>query len=606
MAAELEAKNSVSSTSSFLDRQGPPLALIGLCILCLLPGLFMGLYADDWFQVRERSLAEVVATFTGDWNAGARASGGFYRPLVRSTFHLDNMLYGLSAWGYHLTNGLLFSLILWAVYATGAFLYPAMRWHVIAIIAAILVLNPIKTEALYWVSGRTDLLAAGLVLWSWYWALRALHEGVLRRALYSLVFLVLGLLSKEVAIAGCLILPVTALLLGRPGAPNRALLILGPVLLGCIYMVLRSSFLGGLAGYSEAGEPQTMWSLLSNIGIMLSGIWWPWQAQGPAQFNLVFALPGLFVAFALAARVSFPRPAVAAAAAMAIALGPMMFITVSPVDGTRVLVLGLGFQAILLMILLLGIPYPRILRIPMIGVGGILALSLIPDQYNLAGQYIRAEKPNRESVEAMWSYVQAAPDGAVIVLPEAPREFERRILNPGEAPMMAMLTHWAARKGAGWKDASDLRVPRVALRLEEESRSLQIASVLQPWMEDPLLRLEHPKDSPIGGHWLRRVAVEDGGTTDTLSLPAAVYTVEIIADHNAPAPRVEAVQGDGAIWRGVGSFAIPRSDGTIWWIESPFLPDPGPYEVRWDLPSITDSLRLQSVRVGVYVKAEGS
>jgi len=119
----------------------------------------------------------------------------FYRPLVTLSFALDWKVWDGSPLGFHLTN-----LLLHLVCVTLVFLV-ARRWGARPVAATLACaafgLLPRLTEAVAWISGRTDLLAASFVL-----ASLAIHGPSSRRRWASAFLLLLGLLSKEAAVAG--------------------------------------------------------------------------------------------------------------------------------------------------------------------------------------------------------------------------------------------------------------------------------------------------------------------------------------------------------------------------------------------------------------------
>lgn len=80
------------------------------------------------------------------------------RPLRFASFAIDYTLYGEAWWGYHLTNALLHGLVaslLWLL-----LLRLGVTRQVSALCALLFVLHPVNTEAVAYLSGRRDLLAA--------------------------------------------------------------------------------------------------------------------------------------------------------------------------------------------------------------------------------------------------------------------------------------------------------------------------------------------------------------------------------------------------------------------------------------------------------------
>src|SRR5579871_3532991 len=116
----------------------------------------------------------------------------YYRPLTLFSQAIDWQLWHLNAAGFHLTNLLLHAANTALVYAVGRRLFDGAGAMVAALLFA---LHPASHEAVYWISGRFDLLATLFSLV----ALLLLTKS--RPAIYvaGLMCLFLALLSKESA-----------------------------------------------------------------------------------------------------------------------------------------------------------------------------------------------------------------------------------------------------------------------------------------------------------------------------------------------------------------------------------------------------------------------
>jgi tetratricopeptide (TPR) repeat protein len=130
-----------------------------------------------------------------------------WHPLTWVSLLLDYRLFGLAAWGYHLTNVLLHA-------ANGVFLFWALRimtkqlWPSAAV-AAVFALHPLRVESVAWVSERKDVLSSffgilALVAYAYY----ALNR-TWSRYLMVLFLFVLSLLAKPMLVT----LPFLLLLL---------------------------------------------------------------------------------------------------------------------------------------------------------------------------------------------------------------------------------------------------------------------------------------------------------------------------------------------------------------------------------------------------------
>lgn len=152
---------------------------------------------------------------------GSRA-GAYYRPVVMLSFAADRLLWGPSAAGYHLTNIACHTAVacLLLVLARQVGLGPAAALIGALVFAA----HPVQTEAVSYISGRTDPLCGFFVLLAvhaWRRAKRASDAF----ALASAAALLLALLSKEAAVFVPLVLLVPGV---HPATPApRPLLPIG-------------------------------------------------------------------------------------------------------------------------------------------------------------------------------------------------------------------------------------------------------------------------------------------------------------------------------------------------------------------------------------------
>ena len=187
-------------------------ALVALVYAPVLEGVFVW---DDHALietndvVQRGSLREIFSRpyWTASSLSDVRPS--YYRPITTLTLRADFAMAGTEAASFHVSN------LLMHLLATIAVVLVARRFGaspLLAVVAAgVWALHPRSTEAVAWVSGRTDVLAGGLALaalgfWPWYGesgndtASAPTRREQLRAALAGLALLA-GLLCKEVAVA---------------------------------------------------------------------------------------------------------------------------------------------------------------------------------------------------------------------------------------------------------------------------------------------------------------------------------------------------------------------------------------------------------------------
>jgi hypothetical protein len=137
----------------------------------------------------------------------AARTGAFYRPVVMLSFKLDGSLWGGWAGGFHLTNVVAHAAVAWLLRTLAL---AAGMGAGVALVAALLFLaHPVQSEAVAYISGRTDILCAFwllLALLAW----RRARRGADVFALATSAALALALLSKETAVLVPLVLLLPA------------------------------------------------------------------------------------------------------------------------------------------------------------------------------------------------------------------------------------------------------------------------------------------------------------------------------------------------------------------------------------------------------------
>lgn len=211
----------------------------------------------------------------------ALGAGAYYRPLVTLSYALDYQLHGANPAGFHLTN-LAFHLL------DVALLFVLARRRgangaLAGIVAATWGLLPRLSEAVAWISGRTDVLATAFVLS----ALIVFKPTSHGRRVAAALLVLLGLLCKEVAVAA--LAPVLVLELDAArGAPRSAAYWLARgtpwVVVVVAYLALRAAALSGMRNGAvalSAGERAlTVVEALGSYAWDVAAPWLPRLRQG--------------------------------------------------------------------------------------------------------------------------------------------------------------------------------------------------------------------------------------------------------------------------------------------------------------------------------------
>ena len=211
-----------------------------------------------------RNWSNIEKIFTKDIGAGAGEEFGFYRPLQMLTYMVDYSFWNLNVKGYHLTNVLLHILSALAIFWLINLFYD--DWLCSLLTSLFFVVHPIHTEAVTYISGRADSLAALFILLSFIFYIKYLHTK--KVFFYILVFLsyTLALLSRE----NSLILPLVLLLYHYSFKQRLRAKQFVPILtLALIYIIVRFTLLSFLS--SDITYSTTLFQRLPGFFVAITG-----------------------------------------------------------------------------------------------------------------------------------------------------------------------------------------------------------------------------------------------------------------------------------------------------------------------------------------------
>lgn len=168
--------------------------------------LFNDFVFDDESVVQNNQSITVLSNIPKFFTAEEgfhKVIGRYYRPVVSSLYAVDYALWGMEPFGFHLTNviihtiaALLLLMILIKIF--GEFKFGMMSALLSALIFAV---HPVHTEAVSWISGRTDSLTTMFFFLSFLFYIKYSAEGNSKSILaVSLIAYFLGLLSKEMIV----------------------------------------------------------------------------------------------------------------------------------------------------------------------------------------------------------------------------------------------------------------------------------------------------------------------------------------------------------------------------------------------------------------------
>lgn len=173
----------------------------------------------------------------------------YYRPITTITYLLNYKLFGINGFYYHLTNVLLHCINSLLLFWLGLFLFNKIEnGNSVSLISAVLfAAHPIHTEAVTFISGRTDLLAALFMLISLIGYLKWRQTSKSLFFIISCVSFVFGIFSKEVS----LVLPALIVLIEywqsnkslrefiKTDLKNILAYLMGFIIIGISYFLMR-------------------------------------------------------------------------------------------------------------------------------------------------------------------------------------------------------------------------------------------------------------------------------------------------------------------------------------------------------------------------------
>jgi hypothetical protein len=235
-----------------------------LFLVLLLAGLWLvrahlaGFFLSEDFPLISAYSRTTISDFPSlllrDWTQGVWGHDvQELRPVPGLAMWLDFQLWGVNAFGYHLTNLIIYGAATAFVYlitlatigvVAGGGDTPAPT--VAALASATFLLHPANVAAVSYVSGRTDLFASVFYLGAFYLVARFVDQGGTASCVGALCLFGGGLLSKESAVT----LPATIaayVWLGRARlcrARQAWLMVASSVALAAIWFGLRRTFFG--------------------------------------------------------------------------------------------------------------------------------------------------------------------------------------------------------------------------------------------------------------------------------------------------------------------------------------------------------------------------
>lgn len=153
------------------------------------------------------TLSSIPKYFTGG-EGFHKVIGKYYRPVVSTSYNIDYALWELNPFGFHLTNLLIHLIATLILFRVLQILFYKYKYCNLAALLGTLVfaVHPIHTEAVSWVSGRTDSFVTLFFFAAFLYYLKYINfdktnkQSEPKYLTFALIFYGFGLLTKEMMI----------------------------------------------------------------------------------------------------------------------------------------------------------------------------------------------------------------------------------------------------------------------------------------------------------------------------------------------------------------------------------------------------------------------
>ena len=190
---------------SFIGRYAGEWLIVAAALLCDINSWGHQFVMDDTDLISHNPIIQapshILQIFTSPFTSISSRAGGLYRPLTGLTLAMNYWVSGPNPDSFHLINRLLHVLICLGIFWAIRLLIPRPA-HAGLFAGLLFAVHPIQTEAVTYISGRSDELAMLFFVFALLWFIRLrLSESQHARAyVLSLLFYFLALISKENAV----------------------------------------------------------------------------------------------------------------------------------------------------------------------------------------------------------------------------------------------------------------------------------------------------------------------------------------------------------------------------------------------------------------------
>ncbi|MFL2995348.1 MAG: glycosyltransferase family 39 protein [Candidatus Neomarinimicrobiota bacterium] len=192
-------QNQINKIKNFISVQ-PNVFIIVLASVYLFPSLFLYFVSEDIkFAVlfKEHSFFENLRNIW--FPSGEFLNKGYlFRPIISSINLIEYSLWGINPFGYHFINGLIHTVNSVLIYRLSLIL---LKNNNVALLSALIfIFHPILGHSIFWISGRTDMLALSFYLLSLINTSSFIEKTSLKKLILIQILFLCAMLTKEVSI----------------------------------------------------------------------------------------------------------------------------------------------------------------------------------------------------------------------------------------------------------------------------------------------------------------------------------------------------------------------------------------------------------------------
>ena len=208
-----------------------------------------GYVLDDYSAITinryvQEGFAGIPKLMTVDFWHFSNMQLGYYRPLSLITFAMEYQFFGASPQLSHFFNVFFYSLSIFFVFLLLSRLLPKANLLIPFLITLLFAAHPIHTEVVNNIKGRDELLSFVNTVAMLYFALEYLEKKKPWLLILSLFLFYLGLLSKESAMIGLILLPLVLYFSGIKTFTGLGLKILPYLAVIFVFFIQRRMALG--------------------------------------------------------------------------------------------------------------------------------------------------------------------------------------------------------------------------------------------------------------------------------------------------------------------------------------------------------------------------